>query len=341
MSVQDKTEQVLRDFHILFSRCEAYGGDANKVIVDKSKVIGLLNRLNACIYEMMEEYGQTQGSREAGEREARRRRDEIVLDANHKAEEVYAASVLYTDEALSRAREIMREAAESMKAACDKLDADMQKEMDIVRRDQSELKSHLMNLKDTEKYLKLIEERNKEISKEKAQGEEAKEPEFKPIKPEIKINRAYFERMGIPIEDNPRERKASYEDAKRYADEEPHKKEKPHEEAIRADAGPGQEPDPKEPVNPSDATSTREEVNVRENEDFTDGQDVSDEDDTDLYIFEDLQEDEKPAPIVPEIKVNLDAEYFKWKAEAGQDNAMEKKAEKEKEKHSVWGRILK
>ena len=100
MSAQDKTEHILRKIHILLSGSEVYGEDTNRVIVDKKQMQELLARLNAGIYEIMDEYDLTQQSRDAADREARKRGEEIVWDASRKAEDVYAASVLYTDEAL-------------------------------------------------------------------------------------------------------------------------------------------------------------------------------------------------------------------------------------------------
>lgn len=204
MSAQDKTEQVLRDIHILFSKCEIYDKAANKVIVDKQEVLDLLNRLNVCIYEIMDEYELTKQSRDRAEREAHKRGDEIVWDASRKAEDVYAASVLYTDEALRRVQDIMQEATDSVQEIYDKMNQDLKKERETVRRDQSDLKSYLQDLVDTEKYLKLMEDRNKEIAKEKAKGKKTGDPvEFTPVKPEIKINTEYFEKAGIPLEEEP------------------------------------------------------------------------------------------------------------------------------------------
>ena len=257
MSAQDKTEQVLREFHILLSQSEVYDKATNQVIVDKKKALSLLQQLNVCIYEIMEEHELTERSRAAAEREFRRKGDEIVKDANCMAEDVYAGSVLYADEALHRVQDIIQDAADSMKLIYEKLNADLQKEKAGVHRDQSELKSHLEDLRDTNKYLKLIEERNKEIAKERAK--EKDEPEqpsiYASVKPEIKINAEYFEKAGIPlVEDEPEE-----------------------------------------------------------------------------------LPDETPEAVSAEVKVNLDAEYFKWKEDTKETESEEEKTEKV----SFLGKILK
>ena len=67
------------------------------------------------------------------------------------------------------------------------------------------MKVQLRELKDTEKYLKLIEDRNKEIKKDKEQGMSPEEREsniYADRQTEIKINQKYFEKMGISLDDN-------------------------------------------------------------------------------------------------------------------------------------------
>lgn len=256
MSAQDKTEQVLRDIHILFSQSEVYDKETNRIIVDKEAALKLLKQLNISIYEMMEEQGLTKQRREAAEREWHRKSEEIIANAGHMAEDVYAGSVLYTDEALRRVQDIMQTAMDSVNEVCQKLSADLATEKANVRRDQIELRSHLEDLRDTDKYMYLIEERNREIQKEKAKEKKEELPSaYAAVKPEIKINAAYFEKAGIPLEEEEAE-------------------EKPEEKTESTPA---------------------------------------------------------------EIKVNLDAEYFRWKDETGENKTEESKSEK----HSIFGKFLK
>lgn len=257
MSAQDKIEQILRDFHILFSQGEMYDTATNRVIVDKRAALTLLQQLNVSMYELLEEHEMTAQSRAASEREVRRRTDEIVQDANRMAEDVYAASVIYTDEALCHVQDIMQETADAMKQIYERMNDELLKEKAAVRHNQLELKSHLEDLHDTNKYEKLIEERNKELLKKRTKDkEEAVEPSpYVGMKPEIKINAEYFEKAGISL-----------------TEEEP----------------------------------------------------------------EEIPE-EKSEPVSAEVRVNLDAEYFKWKEDAGEQNLETKKSERT----SLLDKILK
>ena len=201
MSAQDNTEKVLRSLHVLLSKSEPYPKEPSKVIVDKQQVLDLLSDLNKCIYEIMDEYELTKQSRDRAEREFRKQGDQIVWDASRKAEDIYAASVMYTDEALTSVQDIMRKATESVQSIYDDMNKKLKEQEQLVRSNQSELKSQLQDLVDTEKYLKLIEERNREIEKEKAR-KEGKAPEKKPSiyanrQTEVKVNMAVLEKLGL------------------------------------------------------------------------------------------------------------------------------------------------
>lgn len=202
MSTQDKLERVLRDIHVLISRSELYDNTGDKIIVEKKKMFEHLNHLNACIYEMMDEYEVTQQSRDKAEREAKKRGDELIFRASRNAEDVYAAAVLYTDEALQRVQNIMKDTSEAVNDILKKAQKDMDERKQVIRENQSELKGQLQDMVDTEKYLKLIEERNRALEEERSEKKnEPKKPEYKPVKPEIKINTEYFKKAGIAIEE--------------------------------------------------------------------------------------------------------------------------------------------
>ncbi len=211
MSTQDKLERVLRDIHIMISRSELYDKTGDRIVVEKKLMFEHLNHLNACIYEMMDEYEATKQSRDRAEREAKKQGDQILWNASRSAEDVYAAAVLYTDEALVRAQSIMKTAEDAVKELLEKTGEELKQRREILRENQSELKSQLQDMVDTEKYLKIIDDRNKELEKEKREKEVGADPHAEEVrreksiyedrKTEIKINPAYFERMGLALEE--------------------------------------------------------------------------------------------------------------------------------------------
>lgn len=203
MGVQDNTEKVLRALHVMLSKGEQYPKEPSKVIVDKQQMLDLLSALNQCMYQMQEKYELTKSSRDKAERDFRKQGDTIIMDASHKAEDIYAASVMYMDEALNHMRDIMKEANENVS----KIYADLNEKMDVEQRriktNQLELKSQMQDLVDTEKYLKIIEERNRELEKQKNEGkpEEEEASIYANRQTEIKINQEYLDKLGMSVID--------------------------------------------------------------------------------------------------------------------------------------------
>lgn len=223
MGAQDNTEKVLRSLHVLLSKSEPYPKEPSKVIIDKQQVLDLLAELNNCIYQIMDEYELTKSSRDKAEREFRKHGDEIIWDASRKAEDIYAASVLYMDETLGRMQDIMKDAQEKVASIYTDADEKMKKEQQAVRSNQSELKGQLQDLVDTEKYLKIIEERNREIEKEKNEGKLREESEPKLYanrQTEIRVNQEYLDKLGLSVVDETEKEIASSDAGKKKEDEE-------------------------------------------------------------------------------------------------------------------------
>ena len=204
MSAQSNTEKVLRSLHVLLSKSEPYPKEPTKVIVEKQQMLDQLSELNTCIYQIMEEHEMTTRSRDKAEREFRKKSDQIIWDASRKAEDIYAASVMYMDEALNGIQDIMRQANEAVDKIYMDMDASMKKEERRIKENQSELKSQLQDLVDTEKYLNLIEERNKELERQKNAGKPVEKKEasiYANRQTEIKVNQAYLDKLGLSVED--------------------------------------------------------------------------------------------------------------------------------------------
>lgn len=205
MSAQDNVERILRSLHVLLSKAELYPKDPTKVIVDKEQMIGLLKGLNGSVYAAMEEFEHTKSSRDRAEREFQKHGDEIVADANHKAEDVYAAAVMYTNEALGTIQEIMDDASETIQKIYAQMEEKLKEQKDDLRKNQRELTSQLQDLVDTDKYLKIIEDRNRQIEKEKNKQKELPKKErnrYANRQTEVRVNLEMLEQLGL-LEEEP------------------------------------------------------------------------------------------------------------------------------------------
>ena len=276
MSIQDQFERILKKIHIALSQGETVPDNPEKVIVDKKEVLSILENLNIVVYEMMDQYEATVNARELAHRRNEKKGEELIERLEGQAEDVYAAALIYTDDAMNRVRELMdetlissrklmeetlaanRELMENMLASNQEIFSTLHQEIENkkmkVRQDQQQLYAQMKDFKDCNKYFLMIEECNKERMKqekleessEKCIQNEAKHYALS-VKPEIKVNPAYFQRRGLELT----------------------------------------------------------------------------EDITPIFLdFEEITFDE------PEIRVDLDAEYFKWQAEEEGKNVSEGKKEK-------------
>ncbi|MCF0130241.1 MAG: hypothetical protein HUJ71_00870 [Pseudobutyrivibrio sp.] len=213
MGAQDRTEKVLREMHVQFSKATPYEGSAKNVIIDKLKMMDLLKELNECMYEMMEEYELTAKAKDKASRDLQKQGDDIIFDATRKAEDIYAASLMYTDNALGNIQDIMKESREAVKKIYDEADQKILDEIKAVKSNQGEIKSHLNDLIDTQKYLRLIDEENLRQLREKAEGKEDEFDAPKYAQAEVHINKDYFAAQGIALEDEPVEEATDEEKA--------------------------------------------------------------------------------------------------------------------------------
>ena len=297
MGAQDNTEKVLRSIHVLLSKSEPYPKEPSKVIIDKQQVIDLLADLNTCIYQIMDEYEMTTRSRDKAERDFHKKGDQIIWDASRKAEDIYAASVMYMDETLNRMQDIMKEADEKVGAIYKEIREQMEKEERTLKTNKSELKGQLQDLVDTEKYLKIIEDRNREIEREKNEGRPEYEQEKREEKAiyanrqtEIKINQEYLDRLGMSV-----------------PDEEPVEEKQPESPVIRVREVPKEMAEPQEKKKPKKRPKPQTEPQPE----------MIYEPEPDMGEYETVavDEDEELKQLEAELRINMDDDIFKGKDE--------------------------
>ena len=207
MNPQDKVERVLKEIHVAFSKSPTYNGQPDKIIIDRKQFLELLDRLNNGIYDMMEQYEQTRQSRQNAERAFRRKGDEIIEQANSSADDIYAASVIYTADAIGKIRDLMDQTNDSMNDLFRQFRKDLREQKDLLKTHESELQAQLADLADTKKYLSVIDEMNRErerknrdLEAEKEAGNQYARSMFYTSMPaaDIKVNEEYFEKNGNP-----------------------------------------------------------------------------------------------------------------------------------------------
>lgn len=342
MSVQDKIERIFRSIHLLFSTSELYGGDDGKIIVEKQKVFQLLEQLNLAVYEAMDQYEVTRQKHEMAERRCEKRGEEIIMKASRHADDIYAASIMYTDDAINRICHIMEDANEAIKNTLGKVNMEIEEQQKRVRRNQLELTGQLRDFADMDKYVKMIEEVNKQLERERRlqlEGREEKKIQnegktYAVEKPEIKVNHAYFERMGIRPELERRDEasdslarvtgKEFAEGLRRRAARKRQESKLEIEdmsavpEETPSWGGAGQALSGELPEQAQPWGGTEGGVGWKGNLEYSEQGDWGEGD---------------LAAALPEIHVNLDAEYFQWKEEEEGGKGESQQGEEKKERH--------
>lgn len=162
MSPGDRLERILKDMHVILAKSPTVTGKPDQVIINRQEFIILLDRLSASVYEMMEVYEQTRQSRQAAERAAQRRGEEILSNASADAEDIYAASYVYTEDTIGRIRSLMDQTNDEMDDLFRKFKRELREQRDMLKVHESQLQAQLADLSDTKKYLNVIREINRQ-----------------------------------------------------------------------------------------------------------------------------------------------------------------------------------
>ncbi|MDD6449299.1 MAG: hypothetical protein PUF78_06220 [Lachnospiraceae bacterium] len=204
MGAQDKTEEVLRKIHVLFAKAEPYQNSSRRVIVDKNDLMELLKELNSCMYQMMDEYELSESKKEQALREQKKQGADIIFDARKEADDIYAAAMMYTDRALKSIQDSMIDAGKRLQDLMNSTKEEMESQRNQVHSDQLETRARLQDMVDSEKYMRLIQDENLRLEKEKEEqviqgSSEDEGVDFKSVVPEIHVNEAYLQKTGMSL----------------------------------------------------------------------------------------------------------------------------------------------
>ena len=203
LSAQDRLERILKKIHVMLAEGEPVPGKSGKICVDRDAVCAMLERLNVAVKDLVEESEMSRQARDLAVRRSERQGEEMVSQAEKRADDIYAASLLYTDDALAEVQRKLDDALRTGRKIWMSFSDRMEEEQKRIRDDQMTLREQLQDLKDSEEYLGIVEERRakrEKLEKEKQETNQEKkiqnEAKHYPAatQPEIRVNKAYFER---------------------------------------------------------------------------------------------------------------------------------------------------
>lgn len=192
----EKIEEVLRAIHVLFSKGEMYHESPDKVVLSKREMFALLEQLNYAVVEVMDRYEATTRSKQKALQEVEAASQKIVDAANREAEDIYAASILYTDGALNEFTNIVDNTRQRLRDEYAYFEECMNQQLEQVRSNQAELLERLQLLAQNKKYLDIINEfaseqeqaeRNEAAAKEGKKSSAGKGSKKKELPPDTVI----------------------------------------------------------------------------------------------------------------------------------------------------------
>ena len=158
----EKLEEIMKKIHILLANCEKSPYSSEDVIVPKKRLFALLEQLNYAVYEIMEQYEATVAARDRALIREERMAAEIREDARQRAEDVYAASLLYTEDMLQDMRTITNVMYQKTREAYAELLQSYEERMDYIEKNEQELISQMSAMVDAKSYLHIIEDRRRQ-----------------------------------------------------------------------------------------------------------------------------------------------------------------------------------
>lgn len=173
--MSDKLEQVMKKIHIYVANCKESSYSSEDIIVSRKRLLGFLEELNYAVYEVMEEYEATTAARERGQAAAERMAVDIKDDAMKRAEEIYASSLLYTQDAIADMQNALEYTYQKTKTEYESLLANYEDKMHYLQDNSQEITSQLESMADSKIYLHLIEE-IKEKNERRSKEESAYQP---------------------------------------------------------------------------------------------------------------------------------------------------------------------
>ena len=169
----DRIEEILKEIHVMFAKCEAYGNSPDLVIISKSELFELLEKLNEGIDEVLDQYEATTRSRERARIEQDKQAAETVARAKLEADDVHAAASLYTDTMLEDIKQILEATKNRVKDDMLDMLANIELQEEVLDRNKESVKEGLSELHDSEMYLNALTQLRKKAEEKRKFGDQA------------------------------------------------------------------------------------------------------------------------------------------------------------------------
>ncbi|MGN1084549.1 MAG: hypothetical protein ACI4QX_06070 [Lachnospiraceae bacterium] len=202
--MQEKIEQIMRQIYLMLSNCEESAYSSEDLIVPKKRIFPLLEELNYAVYDLMEQYEGTVTSRERALAEHERKMAKIKEDAKGRAEDTYAASLLCAREMFMDMRRTTEQLCKNLRREYDEVLQSYEEKLRFIQENEESTVAQMNIMADSKKYLRIIEQQNKEKEQQKnlTEEEKKKQEEFLAEQAELAAAEAASElnqKLSAPI----------------------------------------------------------------------------------------------------------------------------------------------
>lgn len=166
----DKIEKILKEIHLFLAGGSSNSKDPDDITINKRSLFELLEKLNYAILEVMDQYEMTQVSKDKAKRKVEREGEQIIEDANKNAEDIYAASLMYTDDALMELKNVIREAKTNILKEYDNAALKIDRQISLINRDEEELYTQLDDMRYGKQYVNILTDLRKKELKQKGKS---------------------------------------------------------------------------------------------------------------------------------------------------------------------------
>lgn len=170
--MQEKLEQVMRQIYLMLSNCEESAYSSEDLIVPKKRIFSLLEELNYVVYDLMEQYEGTVTSRERALAEHERKMAGIKEEAKGRAEDTYAASLFCAREMFMDMRRTTEQLCKNLRKEYEGVLEEYEERLRFIQENEEGLVAQMNLMMDSKKYLRIIEQQNKEKEKQQNLTEE-------------------------------------------------------------------------------------------------------------------------------------------------------------------------
>lgn len=211
--MQDKLEQIMRQIFVMLSNCKESAYSSEDLIVPKKRLFQLMEELNYTVYELREQYEGTVAARERALAEQERKMAQIKEEAKERADDTYAASMLYARDMFIDLRKTTEQLCKDLRREYSQVMQNYEKSLRVLEESEETTVEQLKLMMDSQKYLRLVEQQNKEKEKrhnlteeEKKRQEElrAQEAELAAVEAQSELNQKLSAPIVVQVNEQPK-----------------------------------------------------------------------------------------------------------------------------------------